>query len=285
MTGRVKNPHWRKLPAEDFYKAKEFLMKNEKLCVAACARYLSIKENGGHVWRLDTLGSEITALLLHSRRTLLPVFGGNNGIPGPRFLRRFLGKTKIHAVQGLRKEAELLEALMEDQGYFAAEHIDYNLMSLDCAPEAAVCGTIPAGLILRKPAAGDEDDLYSLQAAYEKEEVLPRNSTFNPASCRLNLGRILSSEQILLAELKGRIVGKINTSAESFTRYQIGGVYVRPDCRGLGIGTRMTVSFSRALLSQGKGLTLFVKKRNAAAEKIYRRAGFNILADYRISYY
>ena len=286
MKSRIKAPHWRKMSWEEFYKAKAFLLKYEKLCVAACARFLNmIREKGSHVWYLNSKEAEITALLLHNRHSLFPVFNKNSCIPGPRFLSRFLGKAKIHAVQGLREEAELLETLMEDQGYFAADRIDYDLMSLDNAPESVTLKPLPEGLVLRKPAAGDEEDLYNLQAAYEKEEVLPRNSVFNPASCRLNLGRILSSEQILLAELNGRVVGKINTSAESFTRYQIGGVYVRPDCRGLGIGTRMTDFFSRTLLGQGKGLTLFVKKRNTAAEKIYRRTGFNILADYRISYY
>ena len=282
--------HWRKTSALDRHKVEAFLMEREKFCVAACARFLHVKKNNGHVWYLNEQPGQtanpkdkITALLLHSDRALFPVFN-NLRIPGPRFFSRFLGKIKIHAIQGLRPDAELLETLMEGQGYFAADRIDYHLMSLDCVPKSEAFNN-PDGLILRKPKPENEDDLFALQAAYDQEEVIPKNAKFNPVLCRLNLSRILSSEQILVAELDGQVVGKINTSAESFTRYQIGGVYVRPDCRGLGIGTRMIKVFSESLLAQGKGVTLFVKKHNAAATKIYRKAGFSILAEYRISYY
>ena len=281
---------WRKVPADERCKAEAFLMEREKFCVAACARFLHIDENRGHVWRLGGRECEISSLLIHCRRILFPVFNENSAITGPRFLNRFLGKMHVHAVQGLRRDAELLETLMEDQGYFAAERIDYHLMSLDAdlGHDADINKNRksgPAGLVLRKPVPGDEESLYSLQAAYEQEEVIPGNSAFNPASCRLSLNRILSSEQVLVAELDGQVVGKINTSAESFTRYQIGGVYVRPDCRGIGIGVKMTEVFCESLLAQGKGITLFVKKRNAAAASIYRKAGFSVLADYRISYF
>ena len=155
----------------------------------------------------------------------------------------------------------------------------------DSAPRPEALNTGPAGLILRPPFPEDEERLFALQSAYEREEVLPANADFIPSVSRLNLDHILSRERVLVAELDGQVVGKINTSARSFTRYQIGGVYVRPDCRGLGIGARMTAVFARDLLAQGRGLTLFVKKQNAAACRVYRKAGFNILADYRITYY
>ena len=275
--------NWRKIPKSEFHRAEVYLRALEKFCVAACARFLSIEESRSHVWQIPKQNGEISALLLHSHRTLFPVFDGNFRVPGPRFLSRFLGKVSIHAVQGLREDAEILEDLMREQGYFAAEHIDYHLMSLDNAAPARVAG--PAGLKLRSPLPEDEESLFALQSAYEQEEVLSVKSVFNPAVSRLNLQQLLSRQQVLVAELGGQVVGKINTSAKSFTRYQIGGVYVRPDCRGHGIGVKMTTTFAKSLLAQGMGLTLFVKKRNAAACKLYRRAGFSALADYRITYY
>ena len=271
--------------------AKAFLLKREKFCVAACARFIRINENHGRVWCLEpNSGSsgELSALLLYSNRGLFPVFGENITIPAPDLLNRFPGRVKIHAVQGLRRDTDLLEALMEKQGYFPAEKFDYHLMSLDSGTNLDPCviaKNSPDGLVMRKPLPEDEDQLFALQAAYEKEEVLPEKSGFDAAHCRLNLKRIISSEHVLVAELGGKVVGKINTSAASFRRYQIGGVYVLPGYRGHGIGLNMTVRFTEFLLADGKGLTLFVKKRNAAAVKIYRKAGFNVLADYRISYY
>ena len=280
-----KFPRWRKIPKTEHHRAEVYLRNMERFCVAACARFLRIGENRGHVWQLPKQDGEISALILHSRRTLFPVFGGNPRVPGPRFLSRFLSKIPIHAVQGLREDAEILERLMQEQGYFAAERIDYHLMSLDNTSSLQAGSAGPAGLKLRPPLPSDEDALFALQSAYEQEEVLSVKSVFNPAVSRLNLQQLLSREQVLAAELGGQVVGKINTSALSFTRYQIGGVYVRSDCRGLGIGAKMTAVFAQSLLTQGRGLTLFVKKRNTAACKLYRKIGFSILADYRITYY
>ena len=278
-------PCWRKINKNELYRAEAYLKKRENLCVAACARFLNLRESRGHVWRLAGPEADIASLIIHSQRTLFPVFGEKKHIPVPRFLNRFLGRVPIHALQGLCDDTELLETIMESQGYFAAERNDYFLMSLDYAPELDALKSGPAGLVLRPPLPEDEEYLFALQAAYEQEEVLPANKVFNPSASRLGLRQILSRERVLVAVLDCQVAGKINTSAQSFTRYQIGGVYVRPDCRGLGIGLKMTAVFTRKLLSLGKGITLFVKRNNAAACKVYRRAGFNVLADYRITYY
>ena len=278
---------WRKIPKNEFQKAESFLRARENYCVAASARFIDIQKSNGHIWYLGSLHSAdgISALLLYSRRTLFPIFNKNTEISSPDFLTSFLRKTPVHAIQGLKEDTELLETLLEKQGYFPEEHIDYHLMSIDNPPRPEAFMAGPVHLRLRKPAAGDEEALFELQSAYEKEEVLPKNAAFNPASTRLNLKHILSSEFIYIAELNGQVIGKINTSAESFTRFQIGGVYVRPDFRRRGIGLTMTAFFLGPLLARGKGITLFVKKQNAAARAVYRKAGFTTLADYRITYY
>ena len=274
---------WRKISGDELYKAEAFLRAREEYCVSACSRFLRFREPKGHIWRLTDSEPEIQALLLHHRQALFPVFNKKTSIPAPRFLSRFLGKIHIHAIQGLKEDAEHLEQLMETQGYYAAERIDYDLMSLNEPPRFDIKPSLH-GLVLRHPLPKDTEDLFKLQAAYEQEEVVPKTGVFDPASCRLNLSRIVSKEHILVAELNGQIIGKINTSSKSFTRYQIGGVYVRPDCRGQGIAAKMTAVFVQNLLAQGKGITLFVKKRNAPARAVYRKLGFKVLGDYRISY-
>ena len=276
---------WQKIPKDELYKAEAFLRAQEEYCVGACARFLRIKESKGHVWRLKSPEPEITALLLHHRQALFPVFNKKTDIPGPRFLNRFLGKVQIHAIQGLKEDAELLERLMESQRYYATERIDYDLMSLNEPPRLDKIKPASRGLVIRHPLPEDTEDLFKLQAAYEQEEVVPKTGAFDPASCRLNLSRLLSNEYILVAELDGQVIGKINTSSKSFTRYQIGGVYIRPDCRGRGIAAKMTAVFVQNLLTKAKGITLFVKKRNAPARAVYRKLGFRVLGDYRISYY
>jgi predicted GNAT family acetyltransferase len=215
----------------------------------------------------------------------LPVLGKIRNIPPLHFMKGFLSKPPVHAVQGLRGDAEALEAALANLGYHPAEQRDYDLMALEKAPGEESSGAWPRGLELRKPGFVDLEELCPLQAGYEKEEVLPLGTVLNPATCRLALNSILSKEQSLIACLDNRIVGKINTNAASFTRVQIGGVYVLPEYRGRGIGRRMTAVFAGELLARGRGVTLFVKKNNQAAQKIYRQIGFEDAGDYRISYY
>ena len=295
FTRLLKKQHWKKLAKVEYQKAESFLLANEKYCVSACSRFR--QEGKGHVWYIPKENGEISSLLIHSRRSLFPVFGKKSNIPDVGFLNRFpldarlpgktlfLGRVPIHVIQGLYEDARLLESLMENEGYFASERIDYELMSLEDRPKNKTVNKAPKGLILRPPKIEDKESLFALQSAYEQEEVLPKKSVFNPAASRLNLQHILSTERILVAELDGRIVGKINTNAESFNRTQIGGVYVHPDFRRLGIGAAMSMIFINDLLKYGKAITLFVKKNNIAACKVYRNIGFNFLADYRISYY
>jgi ribosomal protein S18 acetylase RimI-like enzyme len=271
---------------------EQLLRAREPYCVAACARFLRPKGGHDHLWFLGretpealNAGGNIAALLIFSRRSLFPILMETGEIPPPPFMYSLLHKVPVHAVQGLRKDVIFLETLLTGLGVRAAEDIDYDLMVLDREPAPASLTQGPPELILRQPDRGDEEKLYQLQAAYEREEVLPQGAVFNALSCRRSLEHILTREHVLVAELYGRIVGKINTSASSFSRYQIGGVYVDPGYRGLGIACRMAAVFTRELIREGRGLSLFVKKRNPAARAVYRRIGFEILDDYRISYY
>jgi ribosomal protein S18 acetylase RimI-like enzyme len=261
-----------------------FLRSGERFCVAASARFL---RNRGHEGLLYLPGAEggITALLLLSHRALFPVFTAGKAAPPPRLFRRLIGRIPVHAIQGLRGDVEVMEALLAPLGCPMTDRIDYDLMTLESGTAPAALKEPPRGLVFFKPDLMDMEELYYLQAAYEQEEVLPRGAVFDPVSCRLSLGNLISREHILAAKLDGRIVGKINTSAASFTRYQIGGVYVHPHYRGLGIASRMTAAFLRELAPQGRGFSLFVKKNNPAARRVYRRVGFEPLGDYRICYY
>jgi predicted GNAT family acetyltransferase len=158
-------------------------------------------------------------------------------------------------------------------------------MYMDGEPPAGLLRKGPPGLVLRVPERADIEAMFPLQKAYEQAEVLPPDAVFSPAACRLALERIIGRERVLVACLGGRIVGKVNTNADSFTLRQVGGVYVDERYRGRGIGTAMLAAFVRDLIAEGKGASLFVKKRNTAARALYRRVGFTGAGDYRITYF
>ncbi|MDR1352251.1 MAG: GNAT family N-acetyltransferase [Treponema sp.] len=282
----MKKPLWRRVKRRGLASCEDFLRAREKYCVAACSRFFN-RARGDRFWAFCGEDGENRALLFCHHRILFPVFAAPSlrGIPVPRFLGRFLLLNPPHAIQGLPSVTGVFEEALGGLGYEETDRFDYDLMSLDREPDPALLRAGPAELALVKPGMGDLEEILPLQADYDREEVLPRGSEFKVENSRLGLGRIISREQVLAAKIGGKIVGKINTNAESFTRFQIGGVYVHPDYRGLGIAKRMTAALSSSLLAQGKTVTLFVKKHNAAARSVYLKAGFELICDYRICYY
>ena len=263
---------------------ESLLQSQERWCMNACNRFINRNPKEDNVWLLYNKAGELFALMVYVKQSLLPVLCGLKNIPPPHFLRGLFGPVPIHSLQGKKEDVLLTETALEKIGLHAAEKIDYDLMCIDRPPENFHEIRL-AGLIIRKPQSGDMDALAALQAAYEQEEVIPSAVEFNAAVSRLNTERIFSKEQMLVAELDDRLIGKINTNAAAFSRYQVGGVYVHPDYRGRGIARRMAGEFITDLVAQGRGISLFVKKSNPCARRVYQRIGFEILGDYRISYY
>ncbi|WP_461255175.1 GNAT family N-acetyltransferase [Treponema sp. R80B11-R83G3] len=275
--------YWRKIKKRDFKLVEKLLKDNENNYVNACAKFIARNEVNTLIWVLCTK-EKIQALLINSKSNILPVLCGVK-IPPLDLKKGFLPAKKIHSAQGLKNDVIILEGELGKNGWKAKEIIDYELMSLDSPPSNGKNLSNFSNLVLRTPVMTDIDAMAPLQAGYEKEEVLPKGSSFSPIASRLNLSNIIAKGQVLAAEIDGRLIGKINVSGVSFTRYQIGGVYVHPYFRGKGIGRLMAYEFISSLIAEGRGVTLFVRKTNTAARRLYLSLGFTAINDYRISYY
>ena len=295
---------WKKL-----YKSpitEQFLRRREDYCVSAISRFNTGIIN--NVWaakpKQEAGSNTICALLLYGRQMLFPVFDFSEsqskeiipkGLPLPFFFRTILKNNFLHAVQGLAPDMDILEKALQKIGFFPASRYDYELRSLEIADihssaenQAKINGfsaKTPPGLVIRRAEMADTDALYPLQAAYETEEVLPQGAQLNPAQCRLGLERLIAAQSVLAAQFDGRLVGKININAQAYTRFQIGGVYVNPEFRGLGIAQAMTTALIREFALQKNRFTLFVKKANNSAIRVYEKTGFKKIGDYRIAYY
>lgn len=297
--------NWRRMKEKDkeIFPAEEMLRDLEDNYTSACARFISREPSRDQVWTLNGKKGELLALIVNSKSTMIPVFynilsassddlsSDDIRIPIPKFIGTNSVLKKIHSIQGLKEEVIILENVMKQFGRNIVDIYDYDLMSLDISSTQKLKQKhkdIP-GLVLRVPGMIDLDKLAPLQTAYEQEEVLHRGSIFSPAASRINLANIVVGRKILVAEFNGRLVGKINVSAVSFTRFMVGGVYVHPDFRGRGIARCMASVFVKSLVNGDfgllKGLTLFVKKSNLAARKLYSGIGFTVRSDYRITYY
>ena len=274
---------WQKLKRKNTFAVEDMLRNIEDDYVCACGRFLVREAGRDSIWTLSGKRNElIKAIIINSKSTLIPVLCGIKEIPEPKFINSLIKKKNIHSVQGLAREVSILEAAMERYNKKPIDAYDYDLMELNKPLQNQ---KHPSNLVLRVPRLTDLDALAPLQAGYEHEEVLPKGSVFSPAASRVNLANIVAGGKILAAELNGKLIGKINVSAKSFTRYLVGGVYVHPDFRGLGIAKAMASAFITSLINDGMGVTLFVKKPNLAARKLYLALGFTVRGDYRIAYY
>ena len=279
---------WRKMKnkEKEIIPVEDMLFNAEEKYVSACARFLARNPVIDSVWKLIGKDKELKALIINTKSTIIPVFNNEQKIPLPKFLGGFFQLKKLHSLQGVKEEVIILESVMRRFGQSPADIFDYDLLELDPSfKENFLQSNMIDQLVLRTACMTDLDALAPLQSAYEHEEVLHKGSSFSAAASRVNLANIIAKEKILVAELNNRLIGKINVSGNSFTRCLIGGVYVHPDFRGKGIAYQMTSRFVKELHDEGKGITLFVKKTNIAAQKLYKKLGFKIKSDYRITYY
>ena len=189
---------------------------------------------------------------------------------------------RLSACIGLAEDVRRIEAAAR---VASADGNDYFLMVLD-SPKLG-CGLEPpfAGLAAFTPDLSDVNAVFPLQAAYEKEEVLVPMHRYDPRATRSGLAAALDGQEMLCARLDGRIVAKAQTNARGVGWDQLGGIYVEPGLRGRGIGTWLVATLCLRILGQGRSLTHFVKKKNAAAIRSYRKIGFRFRESYRISYY
>ena len=280
-----------------------FLREREAFCVNAISRFYSGIIN--EVWAAkmpcpDAAKPEnnVRGLLLYGKGLLFPVFHFSpamtekfllEDMPLPSFFPSVLKSGPLHCAQGLAGDMDMLETALGKKGIFPSSRYDYELRSLDYSRVSFLKTPWgmdgPPGLVIRKAETSDADGLFPLQAGYEQEEVLPRGAEFNPGLCRRGLEYLLAGNLVLAAELDGRLTGKININAQSLNFFQIGGVYVLPEYRGLGIAKAMTAALIREFALIKSRYSLFVKKANAPALRVYESLGFKKNGDYRISYF
>lgn len=297
---------WRRVGPDHERIVRDFLAEREADCTAAVSRFKELAACGlgakapGAAWggfSVDDEGSaKARSLVVAMKSGVVSVVFDDPAHPANRrALERILAGRKISSIQGLASDVALAESVLAERmrasplnPFFRrpiVDPIDYSLMKLETAPRPEALSAGPAGLVVRRAFPEDAELLFPLQAAYEKEEVVPAGGVFSAAGARLAFERAIRERVILYAVLDGKAVGKAGTNARAFTRDQIGGVFVDPEYRGRGIAARLVAELSALLRAEGRTAVLFVKKRNAPARAAYEKVGFVAGENYRITYY
>jgi predicted GNAT family acetyltransferase len=134
---------------------------------------------------------------------------------------------------------------------------------------------------LVRPARAEEIDRYvpAAEAMFAEELELGPPSGASRRSYRLRLAALIAARRVFLRlDSQGRVTFKAEIGAVSATTCQIQGVWVRPDLRGLGLGTSAVAAVIDYALRIAPTASLYVNDFNHAARRVYDRLGMQQVA-------
>lgn len=198
-----------------------------------------------------------------------------------RRLRR--GSLLFNTVMGRGSHVRSLERLVPRT---PSHQVDYYVMvQTDRVEPCSTRRLEELGLEFHTGSPADVDTLFRLQEGYEREEVLLDGKNFQPQAAWHALKQALRQQIVVYATTNGRPIGKAATNARGFAYDQIGGVFTEPAYRNRGIAQVLMRYILGFVQEAGKRASLFVKTHNSAAIALYHHLGFQIMDDFRISYY
>ncbi|SIQ92190.1 Acetyltransferase (GNAT) family protein [Alkalispirochaeta americana] len=232
---------------------------------------------------------------VHFRENCGAVYQGPGGFFAPFFsgyspedlhaqaaLRRNFGAfLRPRTIMGAEAHVEALTALL---GANPRTWVNYDLLSLS-PPDYPRRMPAPRDISIVRPRPDQWRSLLQLQIAYEIEEVLLPGTRPAPEHSKTSLIDSLTCQRVLVAVCQGDVIGRVATNARGMGTDQIGGVYTVPSWRGRGIARLLMTHLLADLAREGRRASLFVKKDNTAARRLYDGLHFSFVSPYRISYY
>ncbi|MEL3907986.1 MAG: GNAT family N-acetyltransferase [Treponemataceae bacterium] len=291
----------KKISCENIFQVLHFLKKYEPLCVNLTneilkqQKYFSLKKNEQKNIKNKICVSFVflykenilAVCALDRHKTFLHCF--------PKFdtkvLKKFFAcaeiffeKFFVKSIMGEKNFNNVLEKfLLKNYTYKIKTSTEYFLLFLntknfrsnfdaalpsECKVNCDVCTRV------------DLEKLLPLQTGYEREEL--GHTTPNDFFSRVYLLSMLKEQTIFKCELNNKIVAKAHTNAGGINCKQIGGVFTLPEWRGEKFAERVLSFAIKTLTPTTKTLVLFVKVKNIKAQKLYKRLGFEKIADFKI---
>jgi GNAT superfamily N-acetyltransferase len=289
---------WEKLERKDLGLLEDFLIKNEIDCVTFSAwlkekiisqAYLRkdfsifINRNKNHIVGADSINE---AVLITEYGMICPIIKSGGPLQPHRFLAlsHFIHQVPVilTSILGLKDNVEIIERLLLNRDI--KTRVDYYLMVLSKADFRGRAEAVPPEINIHKARISDAEILFDIQKQYELEEVCLNPYLFDDNSCFALLKNNLRKEIIYFAQSNGMPIAKAGTNARGYNVYQIGGVFTQRNYRRRGLANLLMLELLKHIFRLNKTVCLFVKKINKPAVMLYRKLGFKIIADFRISY-
>jgi predicted GNAT family acetyltransferase len=127
-----------------------------------------------------------------------------------------------------------------------------------------------------RPVSGRQLDRYLAAAAAMFTEELGVSPHVSPGTAAFHArirGLIAERRAFASVDFRGQVVFKAEIGAVSRHTAQVQGVWVRPDLRGRGLGTRGLATVLAHALTLAPTASLYVNDFNLAARRVYARLG------------
>jgi predicted GNAT family acetyltransferase len=233
--------------------------------------------------RIDPSG-RLTGAILQSRSGLYyPVLAETSCHVEEEVLDALRRTTRrVYSLMGRRADVSALEQILPRR---PAQAVEYHLMTQEEPPPEIPLPRLPRDLVITLSGVDDAELLFPIQKLYEIEEVLLPGSSFNAAASLTHLRQILAQQIVVHGTIHGTAIAKAGTNARGLFYDQLGGVFTDSSYRSRGVGTALMLRLLSYIAAEQKTATLFVKMDNAPAIAMYRSLRFQVLDDFRISYY
>jgi Predicted acetyltransferase len=133
---------------------------------------------------------------------------------------------------------------------------------------------------LRPATLDDLGNVMTAHAAMAFEEIGVNPLETDPVGFRMRTARRIEQGRIWVFIEKGKLIFKADIVCDTPDVIYLEGVYVNPDERGKGYGSRCLKKMGRVLLARSVSISLLVNERNEAALSLYRKAGYQLRSYY-----
>ncbi len=281
---------WVRLSEERLDPLLRFLGPRESGCVAFTERlhtnrrlHVPSRRHCQVIVREERAETITGAILQGLNGVFYPVLGPARPCVEQEAAARLLGVSRrLFSILGRSVDVTALEAVLPRR---PSQQLDYHLMSQSDPPPEPALPRLPRGMVIREVGEEAARHLFDIQKKYEIEEVLLPGSTFSPGATLEHLKQTLRDQIVLVAEVEGVPVGKVNTNARGIFYDQVGGMFTERSLRSRGVGTALMLRLLQRIAADRKTATLFVKKDNVAALRLYAGIGFSVEDEFRITYY
>ena len=289
---------WSKAEQQDIDDLILFFKKTEHAAVPFTSRIIDksgfidfslITKNNVFLERNN--GKICSTIMLSPEGIICPVFteASNPGPISEIIKNTAYSKKRYMTLMGRSDDLNIIEQMFKN---FSRVSIDYNLL---IANSEKIPLQVNAYLEKKNPQflerftiyradLNNLDRLMPLREAYELEEVLFNPDYFNKQACRKRFSNTIVTNSVFFASENGRPAATSCINACGIKWAQIGGVYTVPKYRSQGLSAILMSAIAKETVEKDLNLTLFVKKNNLPANKLYANCGFRDVGDFRISY-